>query len=89
MKRLLNQIVDFDNIPRKRAKFVNFVQNAIGRRTPTSVIDKTWDVFEEALKNPNSAKDAPNPTPQSESSSGNEEKEIKMDKKGKLRKNRD
>jgi cell growth-regulating nucleolar protein len=79
--RLLNQIVDFDNIPRKRVKFVNFVQNAIGKRTPTAVIDKTWDVFEEALKNPSSAKDAANPTSQTESS-GNEEKESNKEKIG-------
>jgi len=82
VKSLLNQVVNYDNIPRKRAKFVNFVQNAIGKRTPTSVIDKTWDVFEEAIKTPKVAVKEETSVQSTPESSGNEKENDK--KKGQI-----
>ena len=49
VKDLLNGIMEFENIPRKRAKFVNFVKN-VRRGVRPATIDKTWELFEEALK---------------------------------------
>lgn len=53
VRQVLQNIQGFDNIPRKRVKFLNFCKNAMpGRKFPPAVIEKTWDVFEIALKGP-------------------------------------
>jgi len=52
VKSLLDGIMTFDNIPRKKPKFVNFVKNVIGggKRCSPATIEKTWSIFESALK---------------------------------------
>lgn len=52
VKSLLDGIMTFDNIPRKKPKFVNFVKNVIGggKRCSPATIEKTWGVFESAIK---------------------------------------
>ena len=52
VRQVLQNIQGFDNIPRKRAKFLNFCKNAMPRKFAPAVIEKTWDVFEIALKGP-------------------------------------
>ena len=47
--RVMEVIIQHENIPRKRQKFINFIKN-IMRGTSAATIDKTWDVFETALK---------------------------------------
>ncbi|XP_040579299.1 cell growth-regulating nucleolar protein [Lepeophtheirus salmonis] len=49
VKNLLQSIVNHENIPRKRTKFINFIKNINKRVNPTTV-EKTWELFEEALK---------------------------------------
>lgn len=49
VRQLLDTIVQHENIPRKKAKFCNFVKNIVRGIRP-SVIDETWDIFEQALK---------------------------------------
>lgn len=49
VRELLNTIMNHENIPRKRAKFMNFVKN-IKRGIRPATIDKTWEFFEQALK---------------------------------------
>merc|ERR1712130_384768 len=39
-----------ENIPRKKPKFVNFVKNIMRNRARPHSIDKTWELFEQALK---------------------------------------
>jgi cell growth-regulating nucleolar protein len=56
VKQLLEAIMGNDNIPRKRAKFINFAKNVAARRCSPSTIEKTWDIFEEALKEPKPVK---------------------------------
>merc|ERR1712130_250211 len=41
-----------ENIPRKKPKFVNFVKNIMRNRARPHSIDKTWELFEQALKPP-------------------------------------
>ena len=49
VRDLLGQVMEHENIPRKRAKFANFVKN-IRRGVRPATIDKTWELFEQALK---------------------------------------
>jgi len=49
VRDLLGQLMEHENIPRKRAKFANFVKN-IRRGVRPTTVDKTWELFEQALK---------------------------------------
>jgi len=52
VKSLLDGIMAFDNIPRKKPKFVNFVKNVVGggKRCSPATIEKTWSIFEAEIK---------------------------------------
>ena len=52
IKQVLSVIQGYENIPRKRQKFINFCKNVLSRKFSPSVIDKTWEVFETVLKEP-------------------------------------
>ena len=52
VKNIVNTIMDHENIPRKKPKFVNFVKNIMRNRANVHAIDKTWDLFSQALKPP-------------------------------------
>jgi len=52
VKNIVNTILDHDNIPRKKPKFTNFVKNIMRNRASPHAIDKTWDLFSQALKPP-------------------------------------
>jgi len=50
VKNIVNTILDHENIPRKKPKFTNFVKNIMRNRANVHAIDKTWDLFSQALK---------------------------------------
>merc|ERR1712179_166898 len=52
VKNIVNTILDHENIPRKKPKFSNFVKNIMRNRASPHAIDKTWDLFSQALKPP-------------------------------------
>ena len=52
VKNIVNAIIDHENIPRKKPKFSNFVNNIMRNRASTHSIDKTWGLFSQALKPP-------------------------------------
>merc|ERR1719376_424758 len=52
VRNILGTIQEHENIPRKKAKFVNFVKNIMRNRARPHSIDKTWELFEQALKPP-------------------------------------
>merc|ERR1719312_1131703 len=52
VKNILDTIQEHENIPRKKPKFVNFVKNIMRNRARPHSIDKTWDLFSQALKTP-------------------------------------
>lgn len=52
VKSLLNQIIGFDNIPRKKAKFENFLKNSVRVKNPI-IINQAWEVFDAAKKGGN------------------------------------
>lgn len=47
---ILNSITNYENIPRKRPKFINFIKNSCRIRNE-NLINKVWDIFEESIKN--------------------------------------
>lgn len=50
VRNIVNTILDHENIPRKKPKFTNFVKNIMRNRANVHSIDKTWDLFSQALK---------------------------------------
>lgn len=50
VQNVLQSLVNYDNIPRKKAKFVNFVQNSF-RIRDKELINNVWDIFESSIKN--------------------------------------
>lgn len=49
-KSFLRVLSKYDNIPRKKAKFLNFVRNAMGQRKNPAMVDSIWAKMEEAYK---------------------------------------
>jgi len=89
VRNIVDQILDHENIPRKRPKFINFVKNIMRNKASMSNIDKTWDLFSQALQPP--AAEAPKMTPAveepakliPEDSAGKQTKKEKKKKKNK------
>ncbi|KAL3285157.1 hypothetical protein HHI36_019278 [Cryptolaemus montrouzieri] len=46
-RNLLNHIVNFSNVPRKKQKFLNFMKSTMGGRTDYKTIEEIWDILEE------------------------------------------
>jgi len=57
LKDVLNQLSSYDNIPRKKAKFQNWMQNSL-RIHNRALQDQVWEVFAEATSNNGPAKAA-------------------------------
>lgn len=50
-RTVLNTLSKFHNIPRKKAKFLNFIKFMVNNRTVTmSVVESTWNKMEAAYK---------------------------------------
>ncbi|XP_045463608.1 cell growth-regulating nucleolar protein [Harmonia axyridis] len=47
---LLNHIVNFTNVPRKKPKFMNFMKNTTGSRVDIATVEEVWNVIEEHKK---------------------------------------
>lgn len=43
--RIIETVSTFNNTPRKKAKFVNFVKNVCGNKTNSKDIDQAWDLI--------------------------------------------
>uniref|UniRef100_A0A8C6FQL8 Cell growth-regulating nucleolar protein n=1 Tax=Moschus moschiferus TaxID=68415 RepID=A0A8C6FQL8_MOSMO len=50
VRELLEQISGFDNVPRKRAKFQNWMKNSLKVHNE-SVLEQVWNIFSEASSN--------------------------------------
>ncbi|XP_076375805.1 uncharacterized protein LOC117228678 [Megalopta genalis] len=48
---LLKTLSKYENIPRKKSKFINFIKNAVNYRVSSNVIDNIWDKFDTVHKN--------------------------------------
>lgn len=49
VRAICDVILNHENIPRKKPKFINFVKNIMRQRAQPSNIEKTWDLFSQAL----------------------------------------
>lgn len=49
-RNFLNTLSKYENIPRKKAKFLNFVRNAMGNRVNMTIVENVWDKMETAHK---------------------------------------
>jgi len=91
VKNIVNTIMDHENIPRKKPKFVNFIKNIMRNKARPHSIDKTWDLFSQAMAKP---AETPKPTPppaaepakEEDSNDSTEEKKTKKKKKDKKNK---
>merc|ERR1719234_2625490 len=100
VRNILDTIQEHENIPRKKPKFVNFVKNIMRNRARPHSIDKTWELFEQALKPPPApepmevqkngesdkieATNGKDETPEKENEGGKKEKKKKKKKDKKL-----
>ncbi|XP_076171469.1 uncharacterized protein LOC143148725 [Ptiloglossa arizonensis] len=50
-RKFLNSLSKFENIPRKKAKFLNFVRSALSHKTIPAVVESVWNKMETAYKN--------------------------------------
>lgn len=49
VQNVLKSLINYDNIPRKKVKFINFIKNSI-RIRDEKLIEQIWQVFESAIK---------------------------------------
>merc|ERR1712096_280831 len=93
VRNIVDTIMNHDNIPRKKPKFVNFVKNILRNRASSHSIDKTWDLFSQALKPPADPAAAPPPPTEGKQEKDNEvtvqTAEIHHDKKSKKKKKKE
>jgi len=52
VKNIIDTILDHDNVPRKRPKFINFVKNIMRNKAHITSIEATWELFSKALTPP-------------------------------------
>lgn len=50
-RNFLNILSKYENIPRKKNKFLNFIKSAMGNRVNQSVVNSVWNKMETAFKN--------------------------------------
>ncbi|KMQ94048.1 cell growth-regulating nucleolar protein [Lasius niger] len=49
-RNFLNTLSKHENIPRKKAKFLNFVRNVVGNRVNVAIVESVWDKMETTHK---------------------------------------
>ncbi|NXI10723.1 LYAR protein, partial [Irena cyanogastra] len=68
VRNILEQIRAFDNIPRKKVKFQNWIKNSL-RINDSNLQDQVWDVFSEATRNASNEKEQDKPQQKEEQQS--------------------
>lgn len=49
-RNFLNILSKYENIPRKKGKFLNFIRNALGNRINAKIVESVWDKMEATHK---------------------------------------
>ncbi|XP_029907976.1 cell growth-regulating nucleolar protein [Myripristis murdjan] len=60
LKDVLNQVSSYNNVPRKKAKFQNWMRNSVKISNP-SLQDEVWDIFSAATNGPEASTQAEEP----------------------------
>ncbi|NXD06462.1 LYAR protein, partial [Nothocercus nigrocapillus] len=81
VRNILEQMRVFDNIPRKKVKFQNWMRNSL-RITDSTLQDQVWDIFSEATRNNSSDKKQDKPQPNGESQSAESGKKTNGEENG-------
>nr|XP_012429063.4 cell growth-regulating nucleolar protein isoform X2 [Taeniopygia guttata] len=68
VRNILEQMRAFDNIPRKKVKFQNWIKNSL-RIKDSNLQDQVWDVFSEATRNISNEKEQDKPQQKKEQQS--------------------
>lgn len=63
LQGVLSRVASYDNVPRKRAKFVNFMKNSVAS-ADAATVDRVWEIYERDFK---AASEAENPAEEAES----------------------
>ncbi|KAM9381987.1 cell growth-regulating nucleolar protein [Phaethornis superciliosus] len=96
VRNILEQMRVFDNIPRKKVKFQNWMKNSL-RITDSTMQDQVWDIFSEATRNKiSSEKEQSKPQQQQSAETGEngitddkiEKKKNKRERKEERQKNK-
>ncbi|XP_029287534.1 cell growth-regulating nucleolar protein [Cottoperca gobio] len=78
LKNVLQQVSSYDNVPRKKAKFQNWIRNSL-KISNTSLHDEVWDIL--------GAADNPPPAPQETKEAKQTVAEVNVDTNGKEKQN--
>ncbi|NXD78932.1 LYAR protein, partial [Halcyon senegalensis] len=81
VRNILEQMRVFDNIPRKKVKFQNWMKNSL-RITDSALQDQVWDIFSEATRNISSEKDQDKPQQKKEGQSTKTGEETMAEENG-------
>ncbi|NWU83145.1 LYAR protein, partial [Onychorhynchus coronatus] len=81
VRNILEQMRAFDNIPRKKVKFQNWIRNSL-RITDSSLQDQVWDVFSEATRKISNEKEQDKPQQKEEHQSAETEEETVAEENG-------
>ncbi|NXI36772.1 LYAR protein, partial [Galbula dea] len=81
VRNILEQMRVFDNIPRKKVKFQNWMKNSL-RITDSTLQDQVWDIFSEATRNISSEKEQDKLQQKHERQSAETAEETKAEENG-------
>ncbi|NXW04513.1 LYAR protein, partial [Fregetta grallaria] len=81
VRNILEQMRVFDNIPRKKVKFQNWMKNSL-RITDSTLQDQVWDIFSEATRNVSSEKEQDKPQQKEEGQSAETGKKTVTEENG-------
>ncbi|NXT41541.1 LYAR protein, partial [Pelecanoides urinatrix] len=81
VRNILEQMRVFDNIPRKKVKFQNWMKNSL-RITDSTLQDQVWDIFSEATRNVSSEKEQDKPQQKEEGQSAETEEKTMAEENG-------
>ncbi|XP_064509309.1 cell growth-regulating nucleolar protein [Pseudopipra pipra] len=81
VRNILEQMRAFDNIPRKKVKFQNWIKNSL-RITDSTLQDQVWDVFSEATRKISNEKEQDKPQRKEECQSAETEEKTVAEENG-------
>ncbi|NWS12886.1 LYAR protein, partial [Pachyramphus minor] len=81
VRNILEQMRAFDNIPRKKVKFQNWIKNSL-RITDSALQDQVWDIFSEANRKISNEKEQDKPQQKEEHQSAETEEKTVAEENG-------
>ncbi|NXG63127.1 LYAR protein, partial [Hemiprocne comata] len=81
VRNVLEQMRVFDNIPRKKVKFQNWMKNSL-RISDSTLQDQVWNIFSEATRNISSEKEQGKPQQKQEGKSAETEEKTMAEENG-------